>query len=218
MRAVIRGLTLVELIIVMVVTGIIALITPALLFHGVKTMVFLPKAVTVNHTAAEVMHQVIEGGYSTLAGQTIVRGLRFAVRRSATEPAIWLAADDCLGVRTSDGQSVVMLWDPVANQEVVRRRLSAPACPTTCLPNGTEEVIPYHAQGSVRILRIAPATPVFRYYNQSGTLLVAPGCSLSGITTIRRVEIAFVAQTGNGNFDEGNAREQITSSAAIRIP
>ena len=220
MRAAARGLTLVELVIIIVVTGIIALITPSLLLHGVRVFVFLPNALVVNQAAAEVMHQIVEGGFSdvTITGQSLVRGLRFAVRRSTSEPAIWLAGDDCIGVRTSDGQSVVMLWDPVANQEVIRRRLSAPACPTSCLPNGTEEAIPYHAPGSVRILRIAPATPVFRYYNQSETLVAAPGCSLSGITTIRQVEIAFVAQTGSGVFDEGQAREQVTTSVAIRVP
>ena len=211
------GLTLVELVIVMVVSGIMALTAPSLLFHGVKTMVFLPKALLVNHAATEIMHQIIEGGFSTLAGQTTVRGVRFAVRRSATEPALWLATDDCVGFRASSGQDVVIWWDQTANQEAIRRVVVTAGCPFTCSTAGGE-FLPYDAQGRVRVVRIAPATPIFRYYNQSDTLLSAPGCSVSGIITIRRAELAFVAQTGNGNFDEGQAKEQVTSSVAIRVP
>jgi len=212
------GFTLVELVIVMVITGIVALIAPALLFHGVKTMVFLPRAVAVNQVAADIQHHIVEGGFSTLAGQSVLRGLRFAVRRSVTEPALWLAEDDRIGFRASDGQSVVIRWDAsVVNQEVIWRSLTTPACPPTM---GTEEVLPYDAQAEwdVRVLRIAPATPVFRYYNQSGTQMAAPGCSLGGITTIRQMEIAFIAQTGNGVFDDGHARQAVTSSVAIRVP
>ena len=210
-----------ELIIVMVVTGIIALITPVLLFHGVKAIVFLPRAVTVNHAATEVMHQVIEGGYSILVGQTTIRGLRFAVKRSATEPALWLIEDDRVGFRTSDGQSVVIRWDSTTvNQEVIKRSLTAVACPPIL---GTEEVLPYYAQDPqstlrVRIVRITPTTPVFQYYNQGGTPVGTPACSLSGITTVRRVDVSFIAQTGGGNFDQGDTQETVTSSVAIRVP
>ncbi len=211
----VRAVTLVELVVVLVVTSIIALLTPRLFFYGVKTMVFLPKALAVNHAATEAAHQVIEGGFSTLAGQPTVRGLRFAVRRSATEPALWLAESSRVGFLTSDGQAVlVRLDDAVVNSEVVKRGL--PPVSSTCLDDFsslTEEVIPYHALGSVRIL--APGA-LFRYYNQSGVEVPPGDCPPPA--GIRRVDIAFVAQTGSGNFDQGDAREQITSSVAVRVP
>ena len=207
-----RGVTLVELVLVIVVSAILFLVTPVLLFHGVKTLVFLPKALAVNNVATEVLHQAIEGGFSTLAGQTTVRGLKFAVRRSGTEPALWLAEAGRIGFRTSDGQTVLVRLDSsVLNEEAVKRSLPAPSCTPTL---GTEEVLPYHAQGSVRIL---PIVRLFRYYDQSGTEVNNPS-SCPPPATIRRVDIAFTAQTGNGNFDEGQAREEITSSVAIRVP
>ena len=212
------ALTLVELIIVMVVSGILFVTTPPLVFHGVKTLVFLPRALAVNQTASEALHQIVEGGFSILAGQTTIRGLRFAVRRSTAEPALWLAEDNRIGFRNSDGQDVLIRWDSsTPNQEVIRRDLISPVC---LPPNNPGEILPYYAQGiggqgTVRILQIPSATPIFRYYNQSGAL-VAPTCPPS--STIRRVDIAFIAQTGSGVFDEGQAKEQVASSVAIRVP
>ena len=206
-----RGVTLVELVLVIVVSAIICVTAPTLMFHGVKTLVFLPKALAVNQTATEILHQMIEGGFSNLSGQT-VQGLRFAVRRSAAEPALWLAEAGRIGVRTSDGQTVLVRLDAsVVNQEAVKRSLAAPSCTPAI---GTEEVIPYHAQGSVRIL---PIVRFFRYYDQSGLEVNNPS-SCPPPTTIRRVDIAFTAQTGSGNFDQGDASEKITSSVAIRVP
>jgi len=205
------AVTLVELVIVMVVSGILFVATPILVFHGVKTLVFLPKALAVNQVATEVLHQVVEGGVSHLSGQT-VRGLRFTVRRSATEPALWLAEASRIGFRTSDGQTVLVRLDSsVVNQEAVKRSLPAPSCTPTI---GAEEVLPYHAQGTVRIL---PTIRLFRYYNQSGVEVNDPP-TCPPPTTIRRVDIAFSAQTGNGNFDQGEAGEDIASAVAIRVP
>ncbi len=210
MRAVtVKGLTLVELVIVMVVSGILFVTTPLLVFHGVKTLVFLPKALAVNEAAMEVLHQMVEGGFSTLSGQTTLRGLRFAVRRSATDPALWLAEASRVGFLSADGQYVLLRLDAEA---IKRSVVASPSCSPT---PGTEEVIPYQAAGLVRIL---PTGSLFRYYNQSGTTEVQLPPLCPPPTTIRRVDIAFTAQIGNGNFDEGNARENITSSVAIRVP
>src|SRR3989338_4295921 len=110
-----RGVTLVELVIVM--------------------------GIMVNDAATEAIHQVVEGGWSTLPGQTApVRGLRFAARRSSTEGALWLAEASRVGFRTSDGQNVLVRVDA----ESVKRSLPASAtCPPP--PIGTEEILPYQA-------------------------------------------------------------------------
>ena len=145
----VRGATLVELVIVIVVSAILFIVTPILVFHGVKTLVFLPKALAVNHIATEAMHQVIEGGFSTLSGQTTIQGLRFAVRRSSSDPAIWFAKADSVGFLTSDGQYVRIRL--VGN--VIKKGVRTPS--TTCttdLSSLTEEDIPYHASGSVQII------------------------------------------------------------------
>ena len=209
-----NGLTLVELVIIMAVSGIIFVTTPPLLFHGVKTMVFLPNALAVNQVATDVIHQIAEGGFSdqTLTGQTTIRGLRFAVQRSTTEAAVWLVEANRIGFRTSDGQYVIIRWDSTAS--VVKRGVVASAsCPAT--NPSTEEIIPYQAQTSG--VQILPTGFFFVYYDTSGSLVtpVGTGCPP---TAIRRVDIAFTAQTGNGVFDQGNAQEPITSSVTIRVP
>ena len=202
------GATLIELILVIVVTGIVCAAIPPLLSYGVRTMVFLPRALAVNQVAGEVMQQLIEGGFSTLPGVTApVRGLRFALRRSATEPALWLAEASCVGFVTSDNQSVLLRLDG----GVIRRSLASASCP--CQVPVTEEIIPYDALGNVQITTTGA---LFQYYNQSGALIPAPGCPPS--SSIRRVDIALVAQTGSGVFEEGQAREPVVSSVAIRVP
>jgi len=201
----------------MAVSGLLAMTIPPLVFHGAKAMAFLPKAMAVNHAATEIMYQMTEGSFSTLAGQPMVQGLRFALRRSSSAPALWLAADDCVGFRASGGQDVLIWWD--SSTETMRRRVSPAACPMACpAPSAGSEALPYEALGSVRVLQIPAATSVFRYYNQSGVAVGAPGCSLGGITSIRRIDVGFVAQSGSGQFDSAQAQQTMTSSVAIRVP
>ena len=217
MRAAARGLTLVELVIIIVVTGIIALITPSLLLHGVRVFVFLPNALVVNQAAAEVMHQIVEGGFSdvTITGQSLVRGLRFAVRRSTSEPALWLVQANRIGFLTSDGQYVIVRLDTAGGDLIKRSVLAAPATCSTIPPSPAEESIPYDAAGSVRIIT---AGSLFVYYDSSGNPVTPLLTGCPPATTVRRVDVAFIAQTGGGNFDQGDAQETMTSSVAIRVP
>ena len=206
------GLTLVELVLVMTISAIVFAATPPLVLQGVRTMVFLPKAIATNQVAMEVVQQVIEGGFSTLPGQASpIRGLRFAVGQGAGKPAIWLAEAGRIGFLTSDGRSVLIRLDS-ANHAIKRSLLPVTTTCSTIPEALAEEIIPYQALGSVQI---TTAGALFQYYNQSGGA-VAPSCPPS--PAIRRVAIAFAAQTGNGVFDEGNAREAIASSVAIRLP
>jgi hypothetical protein len=191
------------------------LITPPLILYGVKTMVFLPNAIAANQAATEAMHQMVEGGFSTVQ-LAPVRGLRFAIRRSTTESALWQAKDSCVGFLNADGQNVLVWWDN--NVNLIKRRIGAtPSCTAISgcnVAGGQEEILPYDVTPNISI-RQDGTTAVFRYYNQSGSQIPTPVCSP---TTIRRVDIAFVAQTGNGVFDEGQAQERIASSVAIRVP
>jgi len=203
------GFTLVEVVLVLVLVGLLAVATPPLMLRGVNTMVFLPRSTLVNRTATDALQQIVEGGFSTLSGQPIIRGVRFAVRRSSTQPALWLAQPNQLGFLTSDNESVLIRWDPAT--ETIRRSIT----PASCTPTlGTEEVLPYHA--AVESVRILTTGALFRYYNQAGVEIVAPLCPPGNV--VRRVDIAFTTQTGSGLFTEGNATEPVTSSVAIRVP
>lgn len=206
-----RGVTLVELVITIVIIGLIAGMTPLLFWYGARAFILLPRQLAVNHTATETLHQAVEGGMSHLAGTGMVRGLRWA-GRSGTQPSIWLAEASRLGYVTAAGQSVVLRYDGTA----LRRSMQAANCNP---PTGTEEVLAPETSGTVQIA--GSDVSFFRYYNQGMPVtefVPPPGCQVGGTSTIRRVDIRFTAQTGNGNFDEGHAQEDRLTSVAIRTP
>lgn len=201
-------MTLVEVVLVMALVGLLFLITPALVLHGVRGLVILPRAIAANNAAAQILDQVLEGGFSTLPGQAArIRGLRFAARGSATEPSLWLAEANRVGFLTADGQSVLIRLDGA----VVRRGLPVPAC-SPAPP--AEEALPYESPG---VVEITAAGSLFRYYNQNGTE-ITPGCTVGGTSTVRRVDIAFTARTGTGQWEDGHASQPVASSVAIRVP
>ena len=203
-----RGFSLVELVLVIALSAVLFAVTPPLLFHGVKTMVFLPKALAVNEAASELMQQLVDGGFSTLPAQTApVRGLRFAVGRGAGAPALWLAEAGRIGFLTSDGQYVVIRLDGT----FVKRRLRSDAtCPPPPPVPSEEETLPYDAQA------ITITGGLFTYYNQSGVGVAPPGCGSSA--AIRRVDISFTATTGGGSFEQSDTRQAVATSVAIRVP
>ena len=94
-----QGLTLVELVIVMVVSGIIFVTIPPLMLYGVKTLVFLPRALMVNQAAGEILDAMTEGSYTQMSlAAPRVWGLRYAIRVAPTNPNhIWTAEDARLG-------------------------------------------------------------------------------------------------------------------------
>ncbi len=216
-----NGLTLVELVIVITVTSILALASPPLVLQGVQSFVYLPRAEATHRVATEILQTITEGSYSTLAsiaGQP-VRGLRLAARQvntSAAQAAIWLAEDNRIGYLlphdpsiTSDDQYVMIR---LTGNQLRRAVLSSASCAVPA----TEEVIPYDAAGSVSVVN-AGATPMFRYFTQNGVLISAPG-GCTPDPTIRRVDITFTVQTGNGQFDQADAQVRVASSVAIRFP
>jgi hypothetical protein len=205
------------MIVVMSVAGIIAAAIPSLVWHGLRTLVFLPKAQVTNQVATDTLHAILEGNFSSVTGQ-LIRGLRYAARaQSPPEPAIWLAESNRIGFLVPNDP-----WDSADNQYVVIRLdggqvkrcvVATNACsPPACLEE--EEVIPYYAAASP--VQVVASSPIFRYYTQGEAVVSPPGCGSA--STIRRVEVAFAAQTGQGNFDEGDARVDVMSSAAIRFP
>ena len=214
-----RGISVIELIAAITVVSALLAATTPLLLYGVRTFVFLPRALAADDVATEVMRQLIEGGFSTLPGQTApVGGLRFASRavpigEDAIRPALWLTESSRVGFLTSDGQLVLIGWDAASG--TIRRSFPPPATICSTVPGSlTEETIPYQVLGGVKVT--TTAGQLFQYYDQLGTLLSPPTCPPN--STIRRVEVAFVAQTGSGLFEQGDAKESVLSSVAIRFP
>ena len=205
-----------ELVVVMVVTAILFVTTPSLVLQGVNTMVFLPRALATNYVATEAMHQMVEGGISSLPGHPLIQGLRFAAQAvptggNAIRPAIWLAESDRLGYLAGDGQYVLLRFDASTGQ--IMRSLPPSTATCNAVPVGlTEEALPADAMGGVQI---TATNPLFQYYNRVG-ILIAPSCPPSA--TIRRTDLSFVARTGAGVFQKGDASESLTSRVAIRAP
>lgn len=214
-----EGLALVELLLTLLLTGILAGGSVGLLGHFLRTLFYLPKAVVAYQVATDVLQQIVEGGPSGLGvgafygPQNVIGGLRYAVRGSAAgEGAIWLALPDQIGFRTSARQCVaVRLAGGVMKRSVA---LVPPSSPCRTTPRSAEEDLPYYASGGSVSVTI-PTGRLFRYYRQNGS--VVPDGSPPG-GTVRRVDITFVAQTGNGVFAEGDARAEKTSSVTIRVP
>lgn len=208
-----QGTTLVELVLAIALGAILFVLAPVLMAHGVRAMVYLPRAAAVNQAATEIMYQVFEGGFSTLQAAPIP-GLRSATRAAvagALTAPLWLAENDRIGYLTANGQRVLIRL----TSEQIRRSLPASgACPPATPI--TEEVLPYEAAGPVRILT---AGSTFQYYNQAGAqILPAPGCTALLLATVRRVQMAIIAQTGNGLVNEAQAQEPMTTSLAIIDP
>lgn len=211
-----RGVTLVELIIWLLVIGILVGGSAALGGQFLRLIVYFPKAVAAHRVAADVLHHIVEGGPSTLGvgssygPQIELRGLRHATRLLATEGAVWLAQPGEIGFRTSAGQCIVIrLSGGVIKRSAVLAPSTSP-CRTT--PRSAEEDIP--ADGAGDVTMTIPTGRLFRYYNQSGAV-VPDGTPYPG--TVRRVEITFVAQTGTGVFEDGEARIEKASSVTLRI-
>ena len=211
------GVTLVELALVIVLTGILAATVPIIVLHGVRASVFLPKSLATNHVAAEILHAVVEGGQSTLQPEPVL-GLRYAAReqlRRFPDPAIWLAEESRIGyliphdpLDPNDNEYVVLRLDAEVVKRAVYTTLSCPPPPTA------EEILPYDADG-VRVITTG-ARPLFRYFDEGGGEMGVLGCTDD--PELRRVDVAFVAQTGAGEFDQGDARVDVMSSVAIRFP
>lgn len=212
-----RGITLVELVIALLLIGVLTVGSIDLIRHFLRTIVYLPRAVAANQVSAEVLRQLIEGGPSGLGvggvygPATEVRGLRYAVRGAAGEGAVWLAMADQVGFRTSDHHCVAMRV--IGGTFKRSAAIASPATPCRTVPLSGEEDIPPDALGGVTLS--APTGRFFRYYNQGGNE-VPDGSPPGG--TVRRVDITFVAQTGNGSFQDGEARANRASAVTIRVP
>lgn len=207
-----QGTTLVELVLAIALGAILFVLAPVLMAHGVRAMVYLPRAAAVNQAATEITYQVFEGGFSTLQAAPIP-GLRSATRAAvggALTAALWYADANGLGYVTANGQRVLIRL----TSEQIRRSLPASgACPPGA--PATEEVLPYEAAGAVRILT---AGSTFQYYNQAGTQVAAPVCAAASLLAVRRVQMSITAQTGNGLVNEAQAQEPMTTSLAIIDP
>ena len=207
------GATLMELALVIGLSAIMLLLAPLIMSHGVRALVYLPRAAAVNQAGTEILHQVFEGGLSTLQAAPVL-GLRSASRARVSATALtgplWLAEANRMGYRTADGQYVLIRLD----SEQIKRHFPVNG---TCPPPGpqAEEVLPYEAAGAVRIL---PSGTLFQYYNQAGTLLAAPACNGAQLFAVRRVQMSLIAQTGSGLINEAQTQQTMTTSLAILDP
>ncbi len=214
-------MTLVEMIVTLVLSGLLLTASPALLRYGVETFVWLPKAVAVDRVAAEAVQQLSEGGAALAAvlgsGSPYgegpeVRGLRHASRTGAAAQAIWLAEAERVGVRTPEGQCVVF-WRDAGREVILAGLVPSATCGAACNPAPPEQVtLPYDVEEGT--VRIRTTGRLFEYYNQDGAV-VPDGCPPGAI---RRVEIRFTVQTGSGLSSEGETQTPVASAIAIRVP
>ena len=217
------GVTMVELVIVIMLVGLLAVVVPLLILPSVRAFVLIPTSQATNQVAMEILAAMIEGSHSTLQLKPL-RGLRYAAREQMVEgpdPAIWLAEEIRVGyliphdpLDPLDNEYVVLRLDGEVIKRALYTSLSCPPPPTA------EEVIPYHAADIVRVFAKPPAPgkppQLFRYFDLGGSDVGVLGCTSD--PKIRRIDVTFVAQTGAGEFDQGDARIDVMSGVAIRFP
>ncbi|MFH0738802.1 MAG: type II secretion system protein [Candidatus Omnitrophota bacterium] len=142
-----KGFTLIELVMVIAITGVISISGVFLMFYLIQHSIYLPNKLNVEAVGDEIMDTMIEG-YSG------AKGLRFttAVSVSGTSNITFLNAD---------GQTVVFSWDSI-NKKI-----------SVSINGGPSAIIPYYLPSGMYIEQKG-VNPIFTYYDASEIATVIP--------------------------------------------
>lgn len=228
------GVTLVELVLVIVVMGVLAAASAEVVRKFLMMIFYLPNQAKVSQASGELLEGLVELGPTTIAGAPSgwLRGLRFARRRVEDGTSIVLANANEVRYLTFGA------CEPAAGKCLVRLRLVGTtirrsyrtAVGATCDGDtfSAEEAMPYYAveaginvQGSAGVPRGLPAGSLFRYFDAADVELAVPmSCNPAdpNLATIGRIEVGARVYTGSGNFTLAEGELSVTSSVAIRFP
>ena len=232
-----RGVTLVELVVVIIVMGFLAVGSAEVVRKFFKMIFYLPNQAKVSQAAGELLESLVEISPTMITGAPSpwLLGLRFARRRIAdlTSPtSIVLAGANEIRYATFG------TCEPLVSRCVMRlrmvgttiRRSYRVTAGATCNLDtfSAEETLPYYTaetgiriDGAAGVPRGLPAGRLFRYFNSADVELAVPmNCNPAdaNLANIRRVEIGARVYTGSGNFTLAEGELNVTSSVAIRFP
>jgi len=184
----VRGFTLIELIIIMLlILFLVAIPMPVLLAFFMQNIIFLPNQMNAQQAAGAAIEIIIEGDDNA-------KGLRFETRITAAD-------GNSISFTNSEGNNIRYRIN-IDNENRLERSI-----------NGASwEIIPYYATGNLTVT--CQDGGLFDYFDENGTLMLKP-VSLENLPRINRIRINLQARTGTGNitFWEG----QITLGSSIKI-
>ena len=203
-----KGITLLEIVIVISVTAILASAFSTLMVPMMNFFFYYPQTSRVNATAADVLQIIIEGDEKA-------KGLRFTglpcaiptggsstiTTATATTLTYNYALSDSCGTGGTNSASVALVYD--STNHIVTRSVNG----------GTAASIPYYATSASGIKIDPPAsTNFFRYYDATGTLLAAS----PAVASIYQVDVTVDATQGSGQVQHDAGQILLKGSAEIK--
>ena len=192
-----KGLTLIELVMVLVIAGILASAFVALMIPQMNLFFFLPQRMRVQNTASDLLDVMIEGDNQA-------RGLRYAGPTSAAV-AIPSASAASLTYNYVDSD--------LTAHNVILTYQSASHTVTRQMDGGAAQTVPYYATASAGILINPAETNFFRYYTSAGAEMTGGGIVPANIY---RVDIAVTARSGSGKVTESEGNILMKSGTEIK--
>ncbi len=205
-----KGVTLIELVIVMVIVGILASAFSSVVIPMINFYFYYPQSSRVNNTAADVLQIIIEGDEKS-------DGLRF------TSPPCNLPSGGSSTIKAATASSLTYNYSKrdecgtggTASHSVTIAYDSANHIVTRAIDGGAATAIPYYATSTSGIKLDPPASNFFRYYNSAGTEIFAP-FSGAQLLTIYRVDITVIALSGVGEAKYGGGQIMLKAGVEIR--
>jgi prepilin-type N-terminal cleavage/methylation domain-containing protein len=206
-----RGFTVVETIIVIAVTAILAVAFSVSFVPMMNSFFYLPQATRVNMAAADLMQVLLEGDH-------LAEGLRFTgppcavgggggggstiTAASATSITYNYVDSDYCGSGAARTSHTVVLTLDTANDVVTR-----------AIDGGASQNVPgYVTTGSEIDFNAPSGTNFFTYYDAAGADLGATPV----VTSIYRVDVNVVATSGSGDVRHNSGQIRLESGVEIK--
>lgn len=183
-----KGFTIIELVMVMLVLGIIAVVGADQMLRFIQNSVFIPNKLNVDMIGQEILDLMIEGYQAE--GYARAKGLRFSTSITAAGPS-------SVAFTNTDAQAVAFSWSSADKK--IYRSVNA----------GANQVIPYYLPSGISIEQKG-SIPIFTYYTAE------EGGTTSTAADVRRVKIEFRARSGSGSYDDWQGELDFASGIAVR--
>ena len=191
-----RGFTLIELVMIILITSVLALAGVHLMQFVVRNSFFLPNQVHADMVAAEALEIIVEGD-----GQA--KGLRFC-RNVSIATATQVAVTNQGVLSTQDPQTIT--YDLTGG--TLTRAIQ------TFGGGTTTSNIPYFMATDMVISGTGPSNALFTYFDKSDMELTQPILP-ANLPNIRRINIDLKAQNGTGSSDKYEGTSQQSTSIKV---
>ena len=211
-----RGVTLVELIIVIAIVAILATAFSTVFAPMINTFFYYPQASRVNTAAADLLKIIIEGDGTA-------KGLRFAglpctiggaggggstittastAGNTSTLTYNYVDADYCGPAAARISKTVTLIYDRSVGTV------------TRSVDGGTAAVIPYYVgtASDVNFSVSGAGTDIFHYFDSAPADMGAAPV----VANIYRVDIDFIASSGTGAAKDNSGQMRLKSGVEIK--